>query len=158
MPTSPIFHGAKAKVKLDHKVVGIFTSCTWSYANDLHIAYVLGRTGPAAATYTGREAVNLTLTGFKVIGAGAQTVHSAPQLKDLLSYPGVQIEILERGDSKTGDQTVMRCDEFFANNISSGVNARTISDITVTGQALSIADDIDDGSEPANDVKIDDGT
>lgn len=152
---SPIFHGAKAKVYVDNQLVGIFTTCTWGTAYDVHTAHVLGRHGVAQFTYTGMEAVRVSLTGFRVIGTGPYAIRAVPELKTLMSYAGIQIKVVDREDD-TKEVAVL--EDFHATEFNTGVNARAISDVSINGLARTIADETTDGAEPGNDTKITDGS
>jgi hypothetical protein len=152
---SKIFHGAKAIVQIDNKIVGIFTSCTYSINYAMHVAHVLGRHSPAAMTYTAQEAVNMSLTGFKVVDAGPWKLNTAPQLSELMGYAGVNLQLVDRESGRT----LFRVTDFFATSISSGVNARSISDVTVSGVASVMHDEtVEDNAEAPNATKLDDGT
>jgi len=131
---SPIMHGARAKVQIQVGnsgplvTVGVFTSCTYSFGYDTHVAHILGRHGPVSVTYTGMDAVRLTLTGFRIINNSPFKIGTMPQLKDLMSYPGLSIQIEDR---KTG-ALLARVEECFPDSFGSGNNARSVSDVTVT--------------------------
>jgi hypothetical protein len=72
-----------------------------------------------------------------------------------MSYAGIQIKLVDREDD-TKDVGVM--EDFYAQDFNTGVNARAISDVTVTGLARIISDETTDGAEAPNDTKITDGS
>jgi len=151
---SPIFHGAKAKLYVNNQLVGIFTSCSWGSSYDVHTAHILGRHGVAQFTYTGHEAVRVNLTGFRVLGTGPYAIGAAPELKELMQHTGIQIRIIDR----ESDNDVVTVEDCYLTDFNTGVNARSISDVSMTLLGRTISDETTDGSEPANDTKITDGS
>jgi len=166
MAKSPIIHGAIAKVAIydeatqQLKVVGIYTSCTWSVSYDTHVAHVLGRSQPAAISYTGREAIRMTLTGFRVAGGSPYQVGTIPALKELMNTPGIKITIQQRGgqNGTSADSNLIEVEEMFATDFSTGINARSVSDVSVSLIGITYREPgtKEDGSDPGE-VKITDG-
>jgi len=140
MSKSPIIHGAIAKISIWDEatnrtiVTGIFTSCAWSVSYDTHVAHTLGRHEPQAITYTGREAIRMTLTGFRVAGGSPFQILTVPALKDLMNTPGIKVTIQQRGgaNGKSADSNLVEVGQCFATDFSTGVNARSVSDVSVS--------------------------
>ena len=166
MAKSPILHGAIAKVGIVEdgriRVVGIYTSCTWSVSYDTHVAHTLGKHEPQAITYTGREAIRMSLTGFRVVNGSPFQVGTVPALKSLMQYPGIRIQILQRGgtDGNSADATLMEVGELFATDFSTGVNSRSVSDVSVSMIGISYNEPgtPEDGSSGINPTNLTDGT
>jgi hypothetical protein len=154
MAKSTIFSGAKAKLFIDNKLVGVFTSCTYSVSYDLAPAYILGRHGVAEFTYTGMAPVSLNLTGYRVIGSGPYAINVAPELKELISHSGVLIKVVDRET----DKDILSVLDCFCSGYSTGFNSRSVSDVSFTLLGRSLSDETTDGSEPSNDTKIGDGS
>lgn len=125
-PKKPqIFTGARAIVILNGKRVGLFANCSWSVRQDKAPAYILGRFNPTEITSTSQEPVQLSLTGYRVVGKGPYTLE-VKALKDLLLNDNdFYVEILDR---RTGD-LIFRAEGCRCAGWSSGVAARGVSDI-----------------------------
>lgn len=152
---SPILNGQMAMITLDNKIVGLFSSISYSVSYATTVSHVLGRTGPAAVTYTAAEAVSLQLTGFQVVDTSAYEINAMPQLKQLMSHPGIVVQIIKRDDPTT---IILQANDLKINNLSSGLAARSIADITVSGIASVMSFQGEDGAEAPNAVRITDGT
>jgi len=152
---SPILHGAKVKVVLNDRVVGIFTNVSYSKSYGMHTAHVLGRHSPAAFTYTHQEAIPVTMTGFRVVDAGPYKLNAMPELEDLLSASGVNLQLEDRTDP-ANPKIIMR-GRLYATSFSGGTAARSISDITVQGLMATMDDETSQDAEAPGAVKIDDG-
>ena len=157
---STIFNGQKAVILIDNKIAGIFTSCTYSFSYDLQPNYILGRSGPAAFTYTGQSPVNVRLSGFRVIGSGPfGNISTMPQLKDLLNYKGITVDIYSRDPNdkaKTKDNSgkLFSVKNFMPSSFSTGISARGISDVTVDGLGAYYEDESADNMEAAGAVTL----
>jgi len=166
MAKSPIIHGAIAKISIldeaTNRIIttGIFTSCTWSVSYDTHVAHTLGRHEPQAITYTGREAIRMTLTGFRVAGGSPFQILTVPALKELMNTQGIKVTIQQRGgtDGKSKDSNLIEVTQCFATDFSTGVNARSVSDVSVSliGIQYSEPNTPEDGTSGINpsDLKI----
>ena len=62
-----ILDGAMAKLLVDGKVIGFFTTCTWSVRQEKVPIYVLGRHSPAEIVSTAQDVVSISVTGFKTL-------------------------------------------------------------------------------------------
>lgn len=154
MPKSPIFHGAKAILIIDNKIVGIFTQCSYGVNLDVHTAHILGRHGVAQFTYTGMDAVRVSLSGFRVINTGVYAINIAPELKELMTTEGIQIQIVDRET----DATIMRVENCHLTDWSSGQSARSISDVSMSLVGQKFSDETTDGAEAPRAVSITDGS
>jgi hypothetical protein len=145
MADQNVLHGSRAIVQIasasgQAQTIGIFTSCTWGVNYDTNPAYILGRYSPAEITYTGQEAINITATGYRVVGQGAYEAAGLPQLNQLMSADDLTIQIVDR---QTGQAifTALHCRPTGYN---SGVTARAVSDISITFQGLRAHDESSD--------------
>lgn len=151
---SPIFNGARAKLIINNQLVGIFTQCSWGVSNDVHTAHILGRHGVAQFTYTGMDAIRVNLSAFRVIGSSPYSLKVAAELKEMMQYRGIQIQILERDT----DKVVTTIEDCYLVSFDTGVAARTISDVSMTLVGRQLSDETTDGAEGPNDTKITDGS
>lgn len=127
MATAKNFTGARAKLIINGKTVGLFSNCSWSIRQGKEPAFILGRFNPAEITPTFQEAVRMSLTGYRVVDAGPYAVASATLLRDLLNEEDFAIEILDRQSNKT----VFRAVGCRVEGWSSGAAARGVSDLRV---------------------------
>ena len=128
------------------KVVGIFSSCSWGLAYDAQPLYVLGRYSPAETVYTAQEAVNVSATGFKVVGAGAHVSAKIPYLKDLMSHEYMSLSLYDRQTN----QFIMKVESVRPTGYSTSINARGVEEISVNFIGLHVSDE--SGDNAAEDV------
>lgn len=158
MAKAKILTGARAKVMIGSTVVGLFSQCTWSIRQNKEPAFILGRFSPAEITPTTQEAVQLSLSGYRIVDAGPYKVANATLLKNLLNEEDFTVSIIDRQTNKTIFQSV-------GNRISgwsSGVASRGVSDIRIDVIGMKGEDEFgiaaggdDEASTAAN---LDDGT
>ena len=76
--SAKVFHGARAKVFVKPtengtpQLVGIFDSCSYSVNIGAEAIHILGRFSPDEITQTSYEAVQVSCSGFRIIGNGAK--------------------------------------------------------------------------------------
>lgn len=124
-----IFTGARALIYCGESTaaIGLFANCSWSIRQDKAPAYILGRFNPAEITSTSQEPVQMSLTGYRVLGSGPYTV-GAKHLKDLLSADeDFRVQVVDR---RTG-KTVFIAQGCRVAGWSSGVAARGVSDVRI---------------------------
>lgn len=158
MARAKILTGARAKVLINGQLVGLFSQCTWSIRQGKDPAFILGRYNPAEITPTTQEAVQLSLSGYRVVDAGPYKVANATLLKNLLNEEDFSIAILDRQTNKT-IFTAVGCR---VQGWSSGVAARGVSDIRIDVTGIRGEDEFgtaqggdDEGGSASN---LDDGT
>lgn len=132
-----IFHGARAQLIVNGRIVGIFTSCQWGVNYDAVPSFILGRYSPAEITYTGQEAISVTATGFRVIDNGAYVAAGLPKLQDLMAHEDIALSLFDR---QTGKQ-VMTVVGIRPTGYTSGTAARSVSDFTVNYLGLRAEDE-----------------
>jgi hypothetical protein len=158
MARAKILTGARAKVLINGQLVGLFSQCTWSIRQGKDPAFILGRYNPAEITPTTQEAVQISLSGYRVVDAGPYKVANATLLKNLLNEEDFAIAILDRQTNKT-IFTAVGCR---VQGWSSGVAARGVSDIRIDVTGIRGEDEFgtaqggdDEGGSASN---LDDGT
>lgn len=100
MATSPHLSGARAKVSIGGKVVGIWTSISYSLSYDVVPSFLLGRYSPAALTTTGVEAVNITAGGWRIVDHSFFKEGAVTPLKDMLTQEDITLSIIDRATGK----------------------------------------------------------
>lgn len=133
MAKSDVLTGARAKVRIYNKqnkpvTIGLFNNCSWSIRQEKQPIFILGRYNPTEITPTTQEAVQMTLTGFRVVGKGPYAVMNATLLKDLLNEQDFTVEIVDRRNPQVPIFQAKGCR---VTGWSSGVAARGISDVRI---------------------------
>lgn len=133
MAKSQIMTGARAKVMIYDKnskpvTIGLFNNCSWSVRQDKQPIFILGRYNPTEITPTTQEAVQMSLTGFRVVGKGPYATMHATKLQDLLNEEDFVVEIMDRNNPGVPIFRALGCR---VTGWSSGVTARGISDIRI---------------------------
>jgi hypothetical protein len=98
---SVTMQGARAKIKVAGKYVGIFDSCQYGASIGTEPIHTLGRYSPVEISITSYEAVQVSCSGFRIIDQGVHILPAAPKLQDLLNFEAVQIEVEDRQTGKT---------------------------------------------------------
>ena len=137
MATSKVFSGARAIVKVNNNIVGLFESATWAENLGSENVHVLGRFSPAEIAITSYEAVTVTCSGFRIIDQGVHILPAFPKLQDLLNLDEITLSITDRQSGKN-ILVVTGCKPT-ANN--SGVNAKALSRVQVTFVGLKAEDE-----------------
>jgi hypothetical protein len=137
MAKSRILTGPRAKVLINGKLVGLFTNVTWSIRQEKIPTHIIGRFNPAEIVPVSQDAVQLSLTGYRVIDGGPYKVMNATLLKNLLNEEDFSLAILDRQTGKS-IFSVVGCRVL---GWSSGVNARAISDIRIDVMGIRAEDE-----------------
>lgn len=93
--------GARAKVRVDGNIVGIFDSCQYGANIGTEAIHILGRYSPDEISINSYEAVQVACSGFRIIDQGMHVLPAAPKLQDLLGFDRIQLEVEDR---QTGQQ------------------------------------------------------
>jgi len=127
MAVSRIFTGARAKIQIGSNLVGLFSQCTWSIRQGKDPAFILGRYNPGEIVPTTQEAVQMSLSGYRVIGAGPYAVANATLLKNLLLEDDFTVSVIDRQTNST----IFLASGCRVQGWSSGAAARGISDVRI---------------------------
>ena len=92
--------GARAKVRVDGQIVGIFDSCQYGANIGTEPIHTLGRYSATEISITSYEAVQVACSGFRIVDQGVHVLPAAPQLQDLLNFDSVQLEVEDRQSGK----------------------------------------------------------
>ena len=139
--------GARAIVKVDGTVVGLFESCTYGVNIGTEPIHILGKFGPDEIVPTSYEAVTINCNGFRVINQGPHGLPKMPKIQDLVRLGPVEITITDRQEK---DKVIMRASGCIPTSYSTGVNARATSRISVTYIGVKISDESGDQNEADN--------
>jgi len=134
--SAKVFHGARAKVFVKPtengtpQLVGIFDSCSYSVNIGAEAIHILGRFSPDEITQTSYEAVQVSCSGFRIIGNGAHVLPAVPKLQDLLNLEYVTLTMEDRQDSS--NQPIMTVENCIPVNYSTGAQAKSVSRVQIT--------------------------
>ena len=146
---SAVMSGVRAKVAMIDpstglsSIIGIYASVDYSLVYSTEPAFTLGRFSAAANDYVSQEIINLTCSGFRVIGAGAFVVSGLPKLQDLLLSEYIQLAIIDRQSELKG-ATDARMAKFFSvrcTGFNTGANAKSLQQMTVHYQAINLGEE-----------------
>jgi len=160
-----VLTGGRAKIYVQNQLVGIFETCTYNVNIGTEPIHILGRYSPSEITPTSYEAVTLSCSGFRVVGAGPQTGSASannagvgeastagpavPMLQDLLNFDSVTLAVVDR---QTG-VTILTAIGCVPTGYSGNHNARATSRVTINYTGLRISDESgpqDEGSGATN--------
>lgn len=145
--------GARAKMYVNNKLVGIFESCSYNMSIGTEPIFLLGRYGADEIVPTSYEAVSINCSGFRVVGAGPHTGSASannagvgvaatagpavPMLQDLLNLEAVTLAIVDRKDG-TAILTAIGC---IPNSYNGNHNAKATSKVTINYTGLRLSDE-----------------
>lgn len=146
---SAVMSGARAKCAMVDpatgltSIIGIFSSVDYGLNYTTEPAFTLGRYSAAALDYTSQDIINLTCSGFRVIGNGAFAVAGLPQLQNLLLSDYIQLAIIDRQSELKGVQDA-RMAKFFSvrcTGFSTGANSRSLQQLTIHYSAINLGEE-----------------
>lgn len=149
MAASKTMHGARAKVYIADpntgkpELIGIFNTVTWGLTFDVQPVFLLGRHSPDETVYTAQEAVTVSASGFRVVGAGAHRLAKMPNLKDLLTHEYLEMVI---NDRQTG-RDVAKIHSVRPTSYSTTLSARQLEEVSVSYMGLLVDDEDTTNSE-----------
>jgi hypothetical protein len=88
--------GARAKVRVDGNIVGVFDSCQYGANIGTEPIHILGRYSADEISITSYEAIQVSCSGFRIVDQGVHVLPAAPQLQDLINFDTVQLEVEDR--------------------------------------------------------------
>jgi hypothetical protein len=135
--------GARAVVRVDQQVVGVFDSCQYGGNIGTEPIHTLGRYSASEISVTSYEAIQVSCSGFRVIGQGVHVLPKAPQLQDLINLETVQIEVQDR---QTGEN-VMIVKNCVAQSWSEAQQAKGTTRFNVTYIGTVLSDESGDQEE-----------
>jgi hypothetical protein len=152
---SKVLTGSRAIIRIDGAIVGIFETCTYNMNIGTEPIHILGAYASQEITPTSYEAVTLSCSGFRVVGAGpymgspsaqkasgvttdqagysdgstlsSNTGPSVPMLQDLMSADAITITVTDR---QTG-AVILTAQNCIGNSYNGNHNARATSRVTI---------------------------
>jgi hypothetical protein len=138
--------GARAKVKVDGVVVGLYDSCQYAANLGNEAIHILGRYSATEISINSYEAIQVQCSGFRIVDQGVHLLPKAPKLQDLLNLERVSLEIEDR---QTGEN-IMNVNECVAVNWGEGQQAKATSKFSITYMGLVLSDESGDQNETDN--------
>lgn len=132
MAKAKVFTGARAKVYVDDKLVGIFDSCTYAVNVGAEPVHTLGKFSAQEITPTSYEAVSVNCSGFRIIGNGGHVLPKMPKLMDLLQLETVTLAMIDRQEKDPKKALIMNVQNCIPVSYSTGANAKATSRIQIT--------------------------
>lgn len=134
---SKVVTGARAKVYVDNQLVGIFESCTVSNSTGVEAIHILGRYSPDEIAITSKEAVNVSCSGFRVVGNGKHVLPKVPKIQDLLAFEPFTMTVVDRQTGETME-TILGCVPTTDNT---NYNAKATSRVNINYMGIRASDE-----------------
>ena len=126
-PINKVINGARAKLIISDRVVGIFNGLSISFSYDAQPVYVLGRFEPVEINYTSQAPVTVRASGWRVIDHGPHVSAKLPKLQDLINQSYISLDVVDRQTGKVfGKIRDVKCTGFSTN-----IGARQQEEISV---------------------------
>lgn len=144
-----VMSGARAKLQIIDPntgaatTLGIFANVSYALAYDAQPAYILGRYSAAEIDYTSQEPVQVSASGFRVVGQGAHTHASVPDLKSLLTHEYITLQIVDRQSG----QAIAKISNVRPTGYSTSISARQLEEITVNFIGILVDDEDTENAE-----------
>jgi hypothetical protein len=142
-------HGARCQVIIADPntgfagVVGLFNSISYGLAYDVQDVYLLGRYSADETVYTAQETVNVSCSGFRVVGMGPHKGAHVPALQNLLTSEYLQLAVYDRQTN----QLIAKITNVRATGFSTTINARQLEEISVSFKGILVSDESVDNAE-----------
>lgn len=143
-------HGARCQVIIADPntgtagVVGLFNSISYNLTYQLDEVYLLGRFSADETVYTAQDTVNVTMSGFRVVGAGPHAGAHIPALQTLLTHEYLTLAVYDRQTN----QLIGTISNFRPAAFSTTINARQLEEISVSGKGILVSDESVQNAEP----------
>lgn len=134
---SKVVTGSRAKVYINNQLVGIFESCSVSNSTGVEAIHLLGRYTPDEIAITSKEAVNISCSGFRVVGQGKHVLPKVPKVQDLLGFEPFTMTIVDRQTGETME-TILGCVPTTDNT---NYNAKATSRVSINYMGIRASDE-----------------
>lgn len=147
---SKVMGGARAKCYIDNVLVGIFESVNVSNSTGLEEIHIIGRYTPDEITITHKNGVNISCSGFRVVGQGKHVLPKVPKVQDLLGFQPFTMAIVDR---QTG-QTVETILGVTPASDNTNYNAKATSRVNINYMGIRASDESGAQDESAGAVSL----
>lgn len=110
MAAPRVMSGARAKVGFhdpltgETKIVGIYSNVSYGVTYEVQPAGILGRFTYAEVDYTGVDLVQITCSGWRVVGHGRHKEGRLPRVQDLLLHEYLEMTVIDRQSEALGQE------------------------------------------------------
>lgn len=129
--------GARAVVKVNGSIVGIFETCTYNRSYGTEAIHILGQYSAVEIPYTSAEAVTLSCSGFRVVDFGVFVGPGVPTIGELLNFEPMTVDVTDRQSGKI----ILSATGVVPNGDNGNFNARATSRVTVNYIGLIVDDE-----------------
>lgn len=150
MAPPKVVHGARCQVIIADPnrgtagVVGLFNSISYGLAYDTQDVFLLGRVSADEIVTTAQETVNVSCSGFRVVGQGPHTGAHITSLQDVLTAEYLQLAVYDRQTNKL----IAKISNVRPVGFSTTINARQLEEISVSFKGILVGDEDVDNAEP----------
>jgi len=148
MAAPKVMSGARAKVAMvdpntgEAKVIGLFSNVSYGVTYEVSPAFILGRYSAAEIDYTSVDVVQITCSGWRVIGHGWHTDGRVPRVQDLLLHEYLEMVIIDRQAEALGQEPrIAKIRNVRPTSGSGGFAARQLSEATFSYVGLLVDDE-----------------
>lgn len=143
-------HGARCQVIIADPntgtaaVVGLFSSISYGLNYDVQPVYLLGRVSGDELVTTAQETINVSCSGFRVVGQGPHKGAHITALQDVLTSEYLQLAVYDRQTN----QMIAKISSCRPTGFSTTINARQLEEISVSFVGLLVSDESTENAEP----------
>jgi hypothetical protein len=148
MAAPKVMSGARAKVGIhdanddNTSWVGIFSNVSYGVTYDVQPAFILGRFSAAEIDYTAVDVVQVTCSGWRVVGHGWHKEARLPRVQDLLLHEYLEMVVADRQqEALGGEPRVAKIRNVRPTSASGGFAAKALSESTHTYVGLLVDDE-----------------
>jgi len=148
--------GARAKIYVANRLVGVATSISYSVQISTEAIHTLGRFEPQEIVQTAYEAVAVTLNGFKVIDKGPYHQENGKTIATPLGQLFKSVEFDIHVEDRETKKIVLRITRCKNTGLSSDLGAKATTTYTATFLGVAMQDEsveegvlFDDPGDPA---------
>jgi hypothetical protein len=133
--------GARAKLYINRRLAGIFTSVSYEVNYGVTPIYILGRYNAAELVYTDMDVITMSVSGFRVLGNGPFNIGSVPQLQDLLQHEDIDVQLIDRQETDPTKNLIATILNVRPLGFSSASSSRGVQDLNVRLQGTVFGDE-----------------
>ena len=148
MAPPKVMSGARAKVGVhdpltgDTQIIGIFSNISYGVTYDVTPAFILGRFTAAEIDYTAVDVVQITASGWRIVGQGRHKQGRLPRVQDLLFHEYLELAVLDRQTEVLGGEPrIAHIRNVRPTSGAEGFTARQLSEATLTYVGLLVDDE-----------------
>jgi hypothetical protein len=136
-----VMNGARGKVSVNGKPVGIFNSISYGQSYDLVPISILGAYAPVESVYTAQSEIGISCSGWRVIDHGPHAEAAMPTLAELLRHEYIEITVFDRLDNDPGGKPIAKFHRCRPTGYSMSIVHRQPSEAQINYMALRMDDE-----------------